>query len=119
MRIELRHLRYFLAVADTLHFARAAERLGMSQPPLSQQIRQLEALVSARLFNRTNRRVTLTEAGQLFLIEAQDILARVDHAVDVAQRAQRGEVGELRIGFTRSTPLSGHIPRAIFAFRQA
>lgn len=119
MRIELRHLRYFLAVADTLHFARAAERLGMSQPPLSQQIRQLEALVGARLFNRTNRRVTLTEAGQLFLIEAQDILARVDHAVDVAQRAQRGEVGELRIGFTRSTPLSGHIPRAIFAFRQA
>jgi DNA-binding transcriptional LysR family regulator len=119
MSNELRHLRYFLAVADTLHFARAAERLGMSQSPLSQQIRQLEELVGARLFNRTNRRVTLTAAGGLFLIESQDILARVDHAIDVAQRAQRGEVGELRIGFTRSTPLSGHIPRAIFVFRQA
>ena len=119
MSIELRHLRYFLAVADELHFGRAAERLGMSQPPLSQQIRQLEELVGARLFTRTNRRVTLTDAGKLFLIEAQDILARVDHAIDLAQRAQRGEVGELRIGFTRSTPLSGHIPRAIFAFRQA
>jgi DNA-binding transcriptional LysR family regulator len=119
MSIELRHLRYFLAVADELHFGRAAERLGMSQPPLSQQIRQLEALVSARLFTRTNRRVTLTDAGKLFLVEAQDILTRVDHAIDLAQRAQRGEVGELRIGFTRSTPLSGHIPRAIFAFREA
>jgi len=119
MSIELRHLRYFLAVADELHFGRAAERLGMSQPPLSQQIRQLEELVGARLFTRTNRRVTLTDAGKLFLIEAQDILARVHHAIDLAQRAQRGEVGELRIGFTRSTPLSGHIPRAIFAFRQA
>ena len=119
MSIELRHLRYFLAVADELHFGRAAERLGMSQPPLSQQIRQLETLVGARLFNRTNRRVSLTDAGELFVHEAQTILAQVDHAVDLARRAQRGEVGELRIGFTRSTPLSGHIPRAIFAFREA
>jgi DNA-binding transcriptional LysR family regulator len=119
MSIELRHLRYFLAVADELHFGRAAERLGISQPPLSQQIRQLEELVGVRLFARTNRRVALTDAGELFLVEAQDILARVDHAIDLAQRTQRGEIGELRIGFTRSTPLSGHIPRAIFAFRQA
>jgi DNA-binding transcriptional LysR family regulator len=119
MSIELRHLRYFLAVADELHFGRAAERLGMSQPPLSQQIRQLEERVGGRLFTRTNRRVALTEAGTLFLVEAQDILVRVEHAVDLARRAQRGEVGELRIGFTRSTPLSGHIPRAIFAFREA
>ena len=119
MSIELRHLRYFLAVADELHFGRAAERLGMSQPPLSQQIRQLETLVGARLFNRTNRRVSLTDAGKLFMREAHAILAQVDHAIDLAQRAQRGEVGELRIGFTRSTPLSGHIPRAIFAFREA
>jgi DNA-binding transcriptional LysR family regulator len=117
--IELRHLRYFLALADELHFGRAAERLGMSQPPLSQQIRQLEERVGARLFSRTNRRVALTDAGALFLGEAQDILARVDQAIARTQRAQRGEVGELRIGFTRSTPLSGHIPRAIFAFRQA
>jgi DNA-binding transcriptional LysR family regulator len=118
MAIELRHLRYFIAVADELHFSRAAERLGMSQPPLSQQIRQLEQAVGARLLVRTNRRVALSEAGKLFLAEARDILARVDNAIDLAQRAQRGETGELRIGFTRSMPLSERIPRAIFAFRQ-
>ena len=118
MSIELRHLRYFIAVADELHFSRAAERLGMSQPPLSQQIRQLEEAVGARLLVRTNRRVALSEAGRLFLAEARDILARVDNAIDLARRAQRGETGELRIGITQSTPLSEHIPRTIFAFRQ-
>jgi DNA-binding transcriptional LysR family regulator len=118
MAIELRHLRYFIAVADELHFSRAAERLGMSQPPLSQQIRQLEEAVGARLLLRTNRRVAPSEAGKLFLVEAREILARVDRAIELAQRAQRGESGELHIGFTRSTPLSEHIPRAIFAFPQ-
>jgi DNA-binding transcriptional LysR family regulator len=118
MNIELRHLRYFVAVADTLHFGKAAERLGMSQPPLSQQIRQLEDAVGARLLTRTNRRVALTEPGRLFLEEARDILARVDRAVDMAKRAQRGELGELQIGFTRTIPLSQEIPRAIFEFRQ-
>lgn len=118
MGIELRHLRYFIAVADELHFGRAAERLGMSQPPLSQQIRQLEQLVGVRLLSRSNRRVALTEAGRLFLAEARDILARTGHAIDLAQRAQRGETGELHVGITRSTPLSGHIPRAILAFRR-
>lgn len=116
--IELRHLRYFVAVADTLHFGKAAERLGMSQPPLSQQIRQLEDTVGARLLTRTNRRVALTEPGRLFLQEARDILAKVERATELAQRAQRGELGELRIGFTRTTPLSQDIPRAIFNFRQ-
>lgn len=118
MNIELRHLRYFVAVADTLHFGKAAERLGMSQPPLSQQIRQLEEAVGARLLTRTNRRVALTEPGRVFLQEAREILAHTDHAVDLARRAQRGELGELRIGFTRTTPLSQDIPGAIFAFRQ-
>ncbi|PWK85290.1 LysR substrate-binding domain-containing protein [Fulvimonas soli] len=118
MSIELRHLRYFIAVADELHFGRAAERLGMSQPPLSQQIRQLEQRLGVRLLVRSNRRVALTGAGRAFLEEARAILARLDHAVDLAQRAARGETGELRIGFTRSTPLSGHIPRAILAFRR-
>jgi DNA-binding transcriptional LysR family regulator len=118
MGIELRHLRYFIAVADELHFGRAAERLGMSQPPLSQQIRQLEQLVGARLLDRSNRRVALTEAGRLFLAEAREILARTERAIDLARRAQRGETGELYVGITRSTPLSGHIPRAILAFRQ-
>lgn len=118
MSIELRHLRYFLAVAETLHFGRAAERLGMSQPPLSQQIRQLETLLGARLFLRSNRRVELTDAGQVLQAQALDILQRVDKAIDMTQRAQRGETGELRIGLTRATLLSAQIPRAIFAYRQ-
>jgi DNA-binding transcriptional LysR family regulator len=118
MSIELRHLRYFIAVADELHFSRAAERLGISQPPLSQQIRALEDMVGARLLTRTNRRVALTPAGTQFLAEARDILARVDRAVELAQRAQRGEVGELRLGFTRASALLPPIPRAIHGFRQ-
>lgn len=118
MSIELRHLRYFLAVAETLHFGRAAERLGMSQPPLSQQIRQLETLLGARLFLRANRRVELTDAGRVLQEQAREVLARVDTAIDLTQRAQRGETGELRIGLTRATPLSTQIPRAIFAYRQ-
>ncbi len=118
MSLELRHLRYFLAVADTLHFGRAAERLGMSQPPLSQQIRQLETLLGAQLFVRSHRRVQLTPAGEVLLEQARDILQRVDKAVDTVQRAQRGESGELRIGLTRATPLSPQIPRAIFSYRQ-
>ena len=118
MNIELRHLRYFVAVADTLHFGKAAERLGMSQPPLSQQIRQLEDAVGARLLTRTNRRVALTEPGRVLLQEAREILARTDRAVDLVQRGQRGELGELRIGFMRTTPLSQEVLGAIFAFRQ-
>ncbi|HUB90392.1 MAG TPA: LysR substrate-binding domain-containing protein [Dyella sp.] len=118
MNIELRHLRYFVAVADTLHFGKAAERLGMSQPPLSQQIRQLEDAVGARLLTRTNRRVALTEPGRVLLQEAREILARTDRAVDLVQRAQRGELGELRIGFMRTTPLSQEVLGAIFVFRQ-
>ena len=118
MPIELRHLRYFVAVADELHFGRAAERLGMSQPPLSQQIRQLEREMDVRLFLRDSRRVELTEAGRAFLAEARAILERVDAAIEQARRAQRGETGELRIGMTRATPLSPQIPGAIFAFRR-
>ncbi len=90
MSIELRHLRYFLAVADTLHFGQAAERLGMSQPPLSQQIRQLEDLIGARLFVRSHRRVQLTPAGELLQERARAIVQQVETAVDEVQRAQRG-----------------------------
>jgi DNA-binding transcriptional LysR family regulator len=117
--MELRHLRYFIAVAEELHFGRAAQVLGISQPPLSQQIQALEHEVGARLFERTNRRVELSEAGRLFLHEARLVLAQVDKAADVARRAQQGELGELKIGFTSSAPFNSSIPQAIFAFRQA
>lgn len=119
MAIELRHLRYFIAVADELHFGRAAERLGMSQPPLSQQIRDLEATLGVRLLRRTNRRVELTDAGRVYLDAARDILTRVDDAGDMARRAERGEIGELHVAFTRSTPLIERFPRTIRAFREA
>lgn len=116
--MELRHLRYFIAVAEELHFGRAAQQLGISQPPLSQQIQALEQELGARLFERTNRRVALSEAGRLFLDEARQVLAQVDKAADVARRAQLGELGEMKIGFTSSAPFNSSIPKAINAFRQ-
>lgn len=116
--MELRHLRYFIAVAEELHFGRAAQALGISQPPLSQQIQALEQELGTRLFDRTNRRVELSEAGRLFLDEARLVLAQVDKAADVARRVQLGELGELKIGFTTSAPFTSSIPQAIFAFRQ-
>ncbi|WP_367086536.1 LysR substrate-binding domain-containing protein [Pseudomonas aeruginosa] len=117
--MELRHLRYFIAVAEELHFGRAAERLGISQPPLSQQIQALEEEVGARLFGCTNRRVELTDAGRLFLDESRQVLAQVDKAVLLARRAHLGELGELKIGFTSSAPFTSTIPSSIHAFRKA
>ncbi|MHA6163138.1 LysR family transcriptional regulator [Pseudomonas sichuanensis] len=116
--MELRHLRYFIAVAEELHFGRAAQQLGISQPPLSQQIQALEQELGARLFERTNRRVELSEAGRLFLDEARQVLAQVEKAADVARRAQLGELGELKIGFTSSAPFTSKLPKALHAFRQ-
>lgn len=100
--MELRHLRYFVVVAEELHFGRAAERLSISQPPLSQQIQQLEKEVRAKLFHRTSRQVELTEAGRVFLTEATQILKAVDQAGADARRAARGELGRLGIGFVAS-----------------
>ena len=116
--MELRHLRYFIAVAEELHFGRAAQQLGISQPPLSQQIQALEQELGARLFERNNRRVELSEAGRLFLEEARLVLAQVEKAADVARRAQLGELGEMKIGFTSSAPFTSRIPQAIHAFRR-
>src|SRR5690242_13149886 len=95
--MELRHLRYVVAVADALHFGRAAERLNISQPPLSQQVRQLEGELGVKLFERTKRQVQLTRAGQMFVGEARVILAQAEHAAKVAERVTSGELGQLTI----------------------
>jgi DNA-binding transcriptional LysR family regulator len=101
--VELRHLRYFLAVAEERHFGRAAERLHIAQPPLSQQIRRFEAELGEPLFYRTTRSVELAPAGEALLERAPAILASVDAAIEDARRAARGEYGRLAIGFTGSS----------------
>jgi DNA-binding transcriptional LysR family regulator len=115
--MELRHLRYFVAVAEELHFGRAAKRLYIAQPPLSQQIHQLEEELEVSLFKRTNRRVELTDAGQAFLGEAYKILAQVEQAKLLAQRTARGEVGKLALGFVSSAAFE-LLPRLLYAYRE-
>src|SRR5215475_13329803 len=107
--MELRHLRYFVAVAHEGHVTRAAEKLGLQQPPLSQQIRALEREVDAQLFVRHPRGVTLTDAGRSFLTDAEAILAQVDHAKIRARRTA--------VGFTTSAPFHPLVARAIREFR--
>lgn len=116
--MELRHLRYFVTVAEELHFTRAAARLHIGQPPLSQQIQALEDELGVALFARTKRRVALTAAGERFLTHARQILQQTRDAVEDARRAARGEVGELRIGFTPSLPFTTLLPALIHAFRE-
>lgn len=118
MNIELRHLRYFVAVAEELHFGRAAARLNISQPPLSQQIQMLEQQIGARLLARTNRSVALTAAGKQFLTDSRQILALVDDAAARAERLHQGEAGELRIGFTSSAPFIRAVSDTLSLFRQ-
>jgi DNA-binding transcriptional LysR family regulator len=115
--VELRHLRSFLAVAEELHFGRAAARLHISQPPLSQQIRRLEDEIGARLFRRTNRRVELTPAGRAFFAEARQTLASADRALGAARRADRGELGELVVGYVASATY-GPLPDVLRMFRK-
>ena len=100
--MELRHIRYFVAVAEECHFGRAAERLHIAQPPLSQQIKQLEADLGVVLLTRSTRKVELTPAGQRYLERARVILAAVDDAASEAVRVAAGELGRLSIGFTGS-----------------
>jgi DNA-binding transcriptional LysR family regulator len=114
--MELRHLRYFLVVAEELHFGRAAARLHITQPPLSQQIRQLEDELGVPLFQRTKRRVQLTDAGRAFQEAAQQMLDHAEQAVRTAQRAHRGEIGPLTIGFVGSA-IAGLFSEILLAFR--
>jgi DNA-binding transcriptional LysR family regulator len=118
MSWDLRQLRSFIAVAEELHFNRAAKRLNIAQPPLSQQIRQLEQAVGAQLLLRTTRRVELTPAGAVFLHAARRILAEAGSATEAAQRASRGEMDTLRVGFTDSAAVSV-LPDAIRHFRKS
>jgi LysR family hca operon transcriptional activator len=97
-RIELRHLRYFVAVAEELNFTRAAARLRTAQPSLSQQIRHLEREVGVKLLDRSRHHVALTNAGRVFLRQANDILGRVEHARRVAKQAEDGRAGDLSVG---------------------
>lgn len=115
--MDLRRIRYFVAVAEELHFGHAAARLHISQPPLSQQIQALKKELGVQLFIRENKRVRLTPAGQIFLDEARSLLDQAARAVEVTQRAARGETGLLRIGFTSSLPYARIMPRIIQHFR--
>jgi DNA-binding transcriptional LysR family regulator len=114
--MDLRHLRYFLAVAEELHFGRAAARVHISQPPLSRQIRDLEEELGVRLLDRDRRGVALTGAGGIFLGEVRRLLEQLDRSVEAARRADRGELGTLRIGYVGSVAYSG-LPEIVRAFR--
>lgn len=117
--MELRHLRYFLTVAEEGHFGRAAERLHIVQPALSMQVRALEAELGTALFERTSRRVVLTEAGVLFRVEAERTIQQATRAKDVAQRAARGEVGTVRIGFVGNAAFAGKLATDVSSFKLA
>ncbi|MDQ2668231.1 MAG: LysR substrate-binding domain-containing protein [Gemmatimonadota bacterium] len=115
--MELRHLRYFVAVAEEMHFGRAAERLHIAQPPLSRQIKDLEREIGTPLFDRVPRGVELTPAGQAFLPEARLTLAQAERAQRTAQRAALGETGRLRVGFVEAATHSGILPDVLGFFR--
>jgi DNA-binding transcriptional LysR family regulator len=117
--MELRHIRYFIAVAEEGRIAWAAERLGMQQPPLSQQIKALERELDVQLFHRKARGVELTEAGRAFLDNARVMLAQLDHACETTRRTARGEQGRIGVGIVPTSPFHPFVPRVIRAFREA
>jgi DNA-binding transcriptional LysR family regulator len=117
--MELRHLRYFIAVAEEGHITRAAERLGMQQPPLSQQIKAIEQELDVQLFLRKPRGVELTEAGRALLEDARVMLAHLDRALETARRTARGEQGRISVGMTPTAPFHPLVPRAVRGFREA
>ena len=116
--MELRHLRYFITLAEELHFGRAAERLHIAQPPLSQQIRQLEAELGFQLFYRTKRTVQLTEAGKVFFFESQQIFQQLNQAIEKGRQLDRGEIGQITLGFVGSAAYNV-LPEILRSFRSA
>ena len=116
--MELRHIRYFIAVAEELNFTRAASRLGIGQPPLSQQIKDLEAELGVMLLRRVPQGAELTEAGRSFLGHGRQAIAASEQAVVAAMRASRGELGQIRLGFTNSAHFNPVVPFVISSFRQ-
>lgn len=116
--MELRHLRYFIAVAEELNFTRAARKVGIGQPPLSNQIRDLENEIGTALFRRLPNGAELTEAGTAFLPEVRAILLQAEQAKRSAIRAARGESGRLRVGFTGSAVFNPLVPTVVNAFRE-
>jgi DNA-binding transcriptional LysR family regulator len=116
--MELRHVRYFLAVAEELNFTRGAAKVGIGQSPLSQQIRALEQELGAALFRRLPHGAELTEAGRAFLPEALATLAQADRAMSAARRGGRGESGRLKVGYTSSAAFNPIVPACLRAFRQ-
>ncbi|RYX85638.1 LysR family transcriptional regulator [bacterium] len=116
--MELRHIKYFLAVAEEGNFTRAAQKIGIGQPPLSQQIRDLEREIGVPLFRRLPHGAELTEAGQAFLPEARTLIEQSRQAIRAAQRSGRGEVGQLRVGYTSSAAFHPIVPQSIRAFRK-
>ncbi|VVE30268.1 LysR family transcriptional regulator [Pandoraea terrigena] len=115
--IDVRLLRYFIAVAETGHMTRAAERLGIGQPPLSQQIRVLETQLGVTLFERLPRGMALTDAGQAFLGDAYEVVRKLDQAVDDVRRVAAGIKGRLSVGLTSSAALHPFVPTVIRTFR--
>ena len=117
--MELRHVRYFVAVAEHQHFGRAAEALHTAQPSLSQQVRQLERELGVTLFERTTRRLKLTPAGEIFLAEARQILAQVTSSIERTRSVFKGERGRLRITFVSGAMGAGALPQILHDFRDA
>ncbi len=117
--MDLRHFRYFIAVAETLHFARAADKLGIAAPTLTIQIQEMERQLSAQLLSRTKRTVRLTSAGQAFLIEARHAVAHFERAVDLGRRMGQGTSGSMAIGYVGSAVLSGVLQEQVNIFRKS
>src|SRR3954466_2972912 len=116
--MELRHLRYFLAVGEALNFTRASARLRVAQPALSRQMQDLEDEIGVDLLRRSSRGVTLTAEGKLFLEEVRDLLKRADESVEKVRALARGEYGELRVGYAPS-PTVEILPSGLAAFQKA